>query len=240
MIPRDRPIRVLAVGAHPDDIEILCAGTLARCRARGDEIVICVATNGDMGSFSKMPPELAAIRESEARASAEHLDAEFHWLGYPDEFVYPDHATRMRFIQMIRDARPDLILTHAPNDYHQDHKTVSELVFVSSFISAVPHVETAAPTHGQIAPIYYFDTLAGVDLLPTEYVDITETLETKLDMLRCHKSQLEWLGDYNGIDIVEFATTVARFRGLQSGVKYAEGFRRADAWPRVTTERLLP
>src|SRR5947208_1118788 len=149
-------MRVLAVGAHPDDIEILCAGTLARCRARGDEIIVCVATNGDMGSMTHMPPELAEIREAEARAAAAHLDAEFHWLTYPDEFLYPDHATRMRFIQMIRDARPDLILTHAPNDYHQDHRTVSELVFVSSFISAVPHVDTAAPPHGQIAPIYYF------------------------------------------------------------------------------------
>jgi LmbE family N-acetylglucosaminyl deacetylase len=235
-----RARRVLAVGAHPDDIEILCAGTLAKCRARGDEIVICVATNGDMGSMTQMPPELAATREAEARASAAHLGAEFIWLGYPDEFIYPDHSTRMRFIEMIRHARPDLILTHTPNDYHQDHRTVSELVFVSSFIGAVPHVETASPRHPQIAPIYYFDTLAGVDFLPTEYVDITETLETKLAMLEYHKSQLEWLGDYNGIDIVEFASTVARFRGLQSGVKYAEGFRRADAWPRVTTERLLP
>jgi N-acetylglucosamine malate deacetylase 1 len=233
-------MRVLAVGAHPDDIEILCAGTLARCRDRGDEIVICIATNGDMGSMSKMPPELAAIRQAEAGASAAHLDAEFHWLDFPDEFLYPDHPTRLRFIEMIREARPDLILTHAPNDYHQDHRVVSELVFVSSFISAVPHVETSAPHHGQIAPIYYFDTLAGVDFLPTDYVDISGTLERKLAMLRCHKSQLEWLGDYNGIDIVEFATTVARFRGLQSGVRYAEGFRRADAWPRVTTGRLLP
>jgi LmbE family N-acetylglucosaminyl deacetylase len=232
--------RILAVGAHPDDVEILCAGTLARCRARGDEIIICVATNGDMGSFSKMPPELAAIRESEARTSAARHDAEFHWLGFPDEFLYTDHEARMRFTRMIREARPDLILTHAPNDYHQDHRAVSELVFVSSFMSAVPHVEAGAPHHGQIAPIYYMDTLAGIDFLPTEYVDITEALDLKLDMLRCHESQLEWLGDYNGIDIVEFTTTVARFRGLQSGVKYAEGFRRADAWPRVTTERVLP
>lgn len=232
--------RILAIGAHPDDIEILCAGTLARCRARGDEIVICVATNGDMGSMKHAPPELAAMREAEARESAAKLDAEFHWLGYPDEFLYPDHDTRMRFIEMIRAARPDLILTHAPNDYHQDHRMVSELVFVSSFIGAVPNVKTLSPTHPQIAPIYYLDTLAGVDFLPTEYVDITETLDSKLAMLQCHKSQLEWLGDYNGIDIVEFATTVARFRGLQCGARYAEGFRRADAWPRVTTSRLLP
>lgn len=234
------PRRVLAVGAHPDDLEILCAGTLARCRARGDTIIMCVATNGDMGSMTKQPPELAAIREAEARESASRLQAEFIWLGYPDEFLYPDHETRMRFIEMIREARPDIILTHAPNDYHQDHRTVSDLVFVSSFIGAVPNVRTASPAHPRICPLYYFDTLAGVDFLPTEYVDITDTLETKLDMLRCHKSQLEWLGDYNNIDILEFTTAVARFRGLQCGARYAEGFRHADAWPRLTTQRLLP
>ncbi len=232
--------RILAVGAHPDDVEILCAGTLARCRARGDEIVICIATNGNMGSMTHSLEELARVRESEARESASRLDAELIWLGYPDEFLYPDHDTRMRFIEMVRQARPDLILTHAPNDYHQDHRTVSELVFVSSFIAAVPHVETPSARHAQISPLYYVDTLAGVDFLPTDYVDISGTLETKLDMLRCHRSQLEWLGDYNGIDIADFVTTVARFRGLQCGARYAEGFRRCDAWPRVTAERLLP
>lgn len=232
--------RILAVGAHPDDIEILCAGTLAKCRARGDEIVICVATNGNMGSMKIPPGELAGIREAEARESAGKLGADLIWLGFADEFIYHDHETRMRFIEMIRSARPDVIITHAPNDYHQDHRTVSELVFVSSFIAAVPNVKTESTRHEQIPPIYYMDTLAGVDFQPTDYVDIMETLETKLEMLRCHKSQLEWLGDYNGIDIVEFATTVARFRGLQSGVRYAEGFRRADAWPRVSTGRLLP
>lgn len=227
------PRRVLAVGAHPDDIEILCAGTLARCHAQGDEIVICVATNGDMGSMKHRPPELARIRQIEARESAAIIGAQFHWLGFPDEFLYPDHATRMRFIEMIRAARPDVIITHAPNDYHQDHRTVSELVFVSSFIAAVPHVETASPRHAAIPPLYYTDTLAGVDFLPEEFVDITDTLETKHCMLRCHRSQLEWLGDYNGIDIKEFVNVVARFRGLQSGVRYAEGFRRASAWPRI-------
>ena len=240
MLESKRPRRILAVGAHPDDVEILCAGTLARCKARGDEIAICIATNGNMGSMTHQPRELASIRESEAREAAAMLNAEFHWLNYPDEFIYADHSTRMKFVQMIREARPDVILTHAPNDYHQDHRAVSELVFVASFAAAVPHVETGAANHNQISPVYYMDTLAGIDFLPTDYVDITEAIETKLNMLKCHRSQLEWLGDYNGIDIVEFATTVARFRGLQSGVKFAEAFKRLDSWPRVTTVRHLP
>src|SRR5687768_10841177 len=194
-------MRVLAVGAHPDDVEILCAGTLAKCRVRGDEVVICVATNGEMGSMRIPPAELAGVREAEARESAAKIGAELIWLGYPDEFLYPDHDARMRFIEMIRRARPDAIITHAPNDYHQDHKTVSELVFVSSFIAAVPNVHTQTPTHPNIPSLFYMDTLAGNDFLPEEYVDISDTLQMKLEMLRCHKSQLEWLGDYNGIDI---------------------------------------
>lgn len=237
---RKHPLRVLAVGAHPDDIEILCAGTLARCSQRGDHVTICVATNGNMGSMTHSPAELAGIREAEAREAAAEIGAEVIWLGCPDEFLYPDHQTRMRFIEMIRTAAPDVIITHDPQDYHQDHRTVSELVFVSSFIAAVPHVETASHHHPSIPPLYYMDTLAGVGFLPTEYVDITDTVEIKQRMLMRHASQLEWLGDYNGIDITEFMKTVARFRGLQCGAAYAEGFRRCDAWPRVSAERLLP
>jgi len=232
--------RILAVGAHPDDIEILCAGTLARCAARGDTVIMCVATNGNMGSKTLSPARLAEVRESEARASAAKLGAQLIFLGYPDEYLYPDHDTRMRFIEMIRSARPDVIITHSPNDYHQDHRTVSDLVFVASFMAAVPHVETASPFHNAIPPLYYMDTLAGLGFQPTEYVDITDTLDTKLAMLRCHQSQLEWLGDYNGIDIVEFVTVTARFRGLQCGVRYAEGFCRAQVWPRITATRPLP
>jgi LmbE family N-acetylglucosaminyl deacetylase len=71
-------------------------------------------------------------------------------------------------------------------------------------------------------------------------VDISDYLETKRAMMRQHASQLEWLGEYNGIDIDEFIVTVARFRGLQCGAKYAEGFRRFQGWPRVTPERILP
>ncbi|MFI5384728.1 MAG: PIG-L deacetylase family protein [Fimbriimonadales bacterium] len=234
------PLRVLAVGAHPDDIEILCAGTLARCRARGDTVVMCIATNGDKGHKDIKPPALARIREAEARASATMLGAELIWLGFEDEFIYPDHDTRLRFVQMIREARPDIIITHHPEDYHQDHRTVSELVFVSSFVAAIPNVETATANHGKIPALYYMDTLGGVGFMPSEYVNVTDTMALKCDMLRCHKSQLEWLHDYNGIDILDFMEVVARFRGLACGVRHAEGYTKAEVWPRVGAERVLP
>jgi N-acetylglucosamine malate deacetylase 1 len=76
--------------------------------------------------------------------------------------------------------------------------------------------------------------------LPTEYVDISDTFAVKCEMLRQHASQVEWLKHHDDIDIISFMETVAKFRGLQCGVAYAEGFRLADVWPRVTTRRLLP
>jgi LmbE family N-acetylglucosaminyl deacetylase len=234
------PLRVLAVGAHPDDIEILCSGTLARCKARGDTVIMCVATNGNMGHKQIKPTELAKIRKREAGESAAILGAELIWLDFEDEFIYPGHETRMRFIEMIRQSRPDVVITHHPQDYHQDHRTVSELVFAATFISAIPNVETATAEHAKIPALYYMDTLAGVGCQPTEYVDITETIDTKRSMLGCHKSQLEWLTDYNGIDIVDFIEVMGRFRGLACGAQYAEGFVRADVWPRISAGRLLP
>ena len=91
-----------------------------------------------------------------------------------------------------------------------------------------------------IAPLYYMDTIAGVNFLPEEYVDITDTLERKLSAVDKHESQVKWMKDHDGIDFLDFVRTVSKFRGLQCGVKYAEGFKACRTWPRQTTKRLLP
>ena len=233
-------MRVLAVGAHPDDLEIGCAGTLALYRQRGDEVVMCYATNGNQGHFHIMPDELGRIRHHEAERATQVIGAEFLWLDYNDQLMEEDMATRMRFVEMIRETRPDLVLTHPPDDYIQDHRYVSRLVFEATFLATVPHVESPSPYHTKLAPLYYMDPLAGVGFLPEEYVDISETIETKLQMLSQHESQLKWLKEHDDIDILEFVRTVARFRGLQCGVKYAEGFRPLRVWGRMLTRRLLP
>lgn len=233
-------MRVLAVGAHPDDLEILCAGTLARYVKEGHEVVMCVATDGTAGHMVIKPPELAQIREREARAAAEVIGAEFMWLGYPDELIFNDRETRLTFVDAIRQARPDLIISHAPDDYHPDHRVVSSLVFDTSFIASLPNIETTHPAHAAVPPLYYMDTLAGKGFHPTEYVDISPTIETKRQMLACHESQLKWLKDHDDIDIMEFMEVVARTRGFQCNKAYAEGFRPADVWPRTSSERVLP
>lgn len=232
--------RVLAVGAHPDDLEILCAGTLARFAQGGAQVSMAIATDGSAGHMLIPPDELAAIRHREAQASAAVIGAELHWLGFPDELIFEDMPTRLRVIDLIRAARPDVILTHDPNDYHPDHRVVSRLVFDASFVAGLPNIQTEHPAHPGVCPLYYFDTLTGASFLPTEYVDITETFETKRAMLACHASQVQWLMDHDRIDVIDFMTVTARMRGLQCGVHYAEGFRAEYAWGRNRPFRVLP
>ena len=239
-INSEGPQRILAVGAHPDDLEILCSGTLAKYVGQGAHIIMAIATDGSAGHMLIPPDKLAQIRHKEAQEAASLIGAELHWLGYPDELIFEDMDTRLRFIDLIREAKPDLILTHDPNDYHPDHRVVSRLMFDASFVSGLPNIKTEHPAHPGVCPLYYFDTLTGAGFLPTEYVDITDTFETKKAMLRSHASQLTWLKEHDNIDIVDFITVMARSRGLQCGVQYAEGFRAENAWGRNRINRLLP
>lgn len=233
-------LRVLAVGAHPDDLEISCGGTLSRYVELGHEVAMAYVTNGDMGHFVIEPEDLAKIREREARSASEVIGAKFMWLGYPDEWVFHDKEIRLRVIDVIREAKADLIITHDPNDYHPDHVAVSDIVFAASFLSSVPHIVTDHGHVEKVPTIYYMDTYAGVGFLPEDYVDISGAIEKKLKALSQHKSQVKWLKEHDNIDILDCVRTIAKFRGLQAGVSYAEGFKRLLRRPGVPTRRLLP
>ena len=236
-------MRVLAVGAHPDDLEIQCAGTLARYRQAGHDVVMAHVCNGDCGHFYIPAEELAAIRQEEAAAAAAVIGAEVAAVNIGDGDVQAeDEQARQRVVDLVRQAQPDVIITHAPDDYMPDHVAVSKLVFFASFLASVPQWRTGMdlPHYELVPPVYYMDTMAGVNFVPDDYVDITATFAAKLQMFSCHQSQLTWLKEHDGMDMLDFITVMARGRGLQCGVRYAEGFRRLRAWPRQTTTRLLP
>lgn len=233
-------MRVLAIGAHPDDLELLCGGTLARFAARGDHVVMAHACNGDKGHAEILPARLAEIRNQEAMASASVLGAESVCLGFSDGEIYVDDDSARRFADVLRITQPDLLITHDPADYHGDHNAVTRLVQMSSFMASVPHYPTSHPACPVVPPVYFMDTLAGVGFVPGEYVDIGETYEMKLQAMSQHKSQLGWIKQHHETDILELIEVVARFRGLQCGARYAEGFRRMEAWGRLSPTRLLP
>jgi len=233
-------MRVLAVGAHPDDLEILCGGTLAKYAAQGDQVTMAVATNGEVGSATLPKEEIAAIRKEEAAAAAALIGADFIWMNFPDEFLFKTEQSRLTFINVIRRARPDVILTHAPTDYHPDHRLTGEMVWDVRVMIPVPNIKTEYPPCSVIPEVFFMDTVAGISSQPQQYVDISSTFDTKKKMLAAHKSQASWLQDQYQMSYIEFMECVARFRGLQCGVRYAECFRSSPTWPRWCKPSLLP
>lgn len=234
-------MNVLAIGCHPDDMEINCAGTLAKCVARGDKVTVCHVANGDKGHEIIQPPELRIMRREEAKKAGSLAGIEVVTCDIPDLELYEaKREQRDRVVDVIRATQPDFIITHAPSDYMPDHLAVSRLVFDATFAASCVNYKTGVSGSAEITPIYYMDNLAGVNFIPTEYVDISNEIVLKLEMLECHVSQLKWMRDHDGIDFAEFVKTCARYRGLQCGVNYAEGFTQCLAWPKIKPARLLP
>ena len=181
------------------------------------------------------------MRAAEAKRAGALAGIEVVTCDIGDLMVYEaSKAQRDAVTDVIRSVQPDFIITHAPNDYMPDHLAVSRLVFDATFAASVPHYKTAVPGKSAVTPLYYMDNLAGVNFIPTEYVDVSDTIELKLEMLECHESQMKWMRDHDGIDFAEFVKTCARYRGLQCGVQYAEGFTQSLAWPKIVPARLLP
>lgn len=232
-------MNVLAVGCHPDDIEISCSGTLAKCVKRGDKVTVCHIANGNMGHEIIKPDELRKIRINEAKSAGALAGIEVVTLDIGDLLVNgSDISQRDKLIELIKKVQPDFIITHSPTDYMPDHLEVSKLVFDAAFGASVP--QYGAPGKAKVTPIYYMDNLAGMNFNPTEYVDITNEIDLKIEMLECHESQLKWMRDHDNIDFAEFTRSCSRFRGIQCGVDYAEAFCQCNVWPKVITERLLP
>lgn len=230
------PARVLALGAHPDDLELSCAGTLARFLNERSEVQLAVVCRGDRGGIE---PGLADRRRAESEAAARILGAPVHFLDAGDAEVGRTPALRQRLIDLIRATRPELVITHGPTDYHDDHVQVSHLVSQATWYAASPgHAGQGTPLEAPPA-LVYMDNVAGVGFEPTHLVDITATVEIKRRMLACHASQLQRTDSALGA-LEDLAETLARLRGLQCGVRYAEGFRPALLWGRRRREPLLP
>jgi LmbE family N-acetylglucosaminyl deacetylase len=231
-------MKILAIGTHPDDLEISCAGALTKMKRAGHEVVMCHVCDGDKGHYFIPPAELTLIRRKEAQNAGALIDCEVVALGMKDCEIRADHLdTRKEFIDLFRSVQPDLVITHAPDDYMPDHVEVSKLVFDTSFVASVPNMKTKITTIPKIPALFYMDNLSGINFQPTIYVNIEDTLETKLRMLECHQSQLVWLKEHDDVDILDFVKTLAKMRGIQSGCAYAEGFIQHMVWARPNTIR---
>jgi len=236
-------MNILAVGANPDDIEFLCAGTLAVYAQRGDTVAMAYLTNGDKGSITLTPPEMAAIRREETAKSAAVIGAGLYPFEFPDGAVEVSLPLRHRLVEVIRQVKPDVIITHHPDDYMSDHTGASQLVADASFWAAIGAFREGSsdlPAHDRIPPVYYMDTVAGIGFVPAEYVDISKVFDLKLAMLSKHQSQVKYMKERDGFDLLDYMTTAAKYRGYQCGVRYAEGFILRKAYPSLPVKRMLP
>ncbi|MEW4489623.1 PIG-L family deacetylase [Thalassoglobus sp. JC818] len=249
MSTQSSPFRVLAIHAHPDDVEILCAGTLALLKDRGCHISIITMTAGDKGSAELGAEEISNVRLNEAANSAELLGADYHCLKFFDLCIDNDDAARKRVTEGLRLTRPDLVITAPPVDYMTDHEMTSKLVRDACFAASVPNYSTEqwdpAPPTSRIPYLYYVDPIEGVDWfgnpVPRDFViDVSSTMERKIDMLACHASQRDWLRQQHGMD--EYLDSCRRWsakRGEEIGVAYGEGFRQHVGHPYPHDNKLL-
>jgi len=241
-------VRIVSIHAHPDDAEILAAGTLALLAQTGHQITIVSMTPGDCGSTVHSADETAAIRRREAAESAIMIGATYLCAEFRDMAIFNSDESRRRVTELIRSTRPDLIATASPLDYHCDHEATSALVTDACFAASVPNYQTntsdPAPPLAAIPHLYFMDSIGGVDrfgasIEPDFITDVKSTFETKRRMLAAHQSQREWLKKQHGIDDpLEVMERWTRGRGALAGIDLGEGFRRYQGHPYPQTPLL--
>lgn len=198
MMPaQDGTIRVIAIGAHPDDGDYYAAGVAARWAARGHAVKFVSLTNGDAGHHSEGGGALAKRRRAEAEEAGRRLGvAEYEILDYHDGELLPTLEARGQVIRRIRQWNADLVLTHRPNDYHADHRYTGVLVADAAFLVTVPNIcPDTAPLRKNPVFLYFQDDFQmPVPFRPDIAVAIDEVWEKKIEALDAHVSQFyEWL-----------------------------------------------
>lgn len=224
---------VLAVAAHPDDIEILMAGTLMRLAAAGYQIHYWNLANGCCGSDTMDRAETARVRRKESIASCEKLGAVFHEPICDDLSIFYDQTTLAKVTSEIRSIEPKIILTHALSDYMEDHMNTARLVVTAAFSRAMKNFPVDPPhsTTTQSVCLYHAQPYSNLTpmrkmVVPDLFVDTSELLDRKKELLACHTSQKDWLDHSQGID-----SYLSALESLDRSVgQLSEKYEMAEGW----------
>jgi LmbE family N-acetylglucosaminyl deacetylase len=225
----------LAVGAHPDDVEFMMAGTLALLGDAGYELHIMTVGNGNCGTAEHTQEEVVRIRGREARNAAALVGATYHRGLVNDIEIYYEDDLLRRVTARVREIQPNIVLTHSPQDYMEDHQNTSRLMVSACFCRGMRNWlsrPTLPPTF-QDCYLYHAQPFGNLDPLrnfihPSLVVDVTAKMDVKDAMLRCHASQKNWLDVSQGKDAYIIS---GREHAQQVGdlcdprVEYGEGFR---------------
>jgi LmbE family N-acetylglucosaminyl deacetylase len=195
-------MNVLAIGAHPDDIEFGCGGTLALYAQKGHDVVLFVASDGGRGGTP-------SVRVGEQRDAAVALGArEVIWGGFPDTEVPLSRELIAAVESAIQRVHPTMIFVNSPDDTHQDHRTLAQAT-----VSATRYIPN----------FLFYEVPSTQNFAPNCYTNVDKVLDLKLAALEAHRSQVSKT-NIEDLSILELAVSCANFRGIQARVKYAEAF----------------
>jgi N-acetylglucosamine malate deacetylase 1 len=236
------PLRMLILGAHPDDADYSAGGTAALYAAAGHLVKMVSLTNGGAGHHLHPGTEMVRRRRAEAAASGAVIGATYDVLDSPDGAYLPTLDNRAQVIRMIRSFKPDLVLTHRPNDYHPDHRYTSQVVQDAAYLVTVPAVVPDTPHLMKDPVIAYLpdDFQRPYPLQPSVVVDVSSVVDKIAAMLHCHQSQFyEWLAYNHGyLDRVP-AEDAARLEWMKGEVR--KRLRpRADRYRQLLIEQYGP
>lgn len=225
----------MAAAAHPDDIELMMAGTLIMLKYAGYELHYMNIANGSCGSVTMGPEETAKVRTQESRNAAALIGAAYHEPLVNDLEVLYDQRLVSKLCYIVRQISPEILLLPSPQDYMEDHMNSCRLMVTAAFCRNMPNYPTDPPSaaiDNEMA-IYHALPYGLTDQLrrpitPDFYVDISSVIERKKNMLSCHKSQKEWLDKTQGLDnYLNMMTDMSAQVGRMSGrFEHAEGWRR--------------
>ena len=201
--------KVLVIGAHPDDPESMCAGTMLKLKAMGAEVVAVYFTSGEAGIVGKTHEQARTIRQAEARKACEVLGVRAVFMTQTDGNAEVNKERYAEMKALIEAEKPDMVITHWPIDSHRDHRVCSILVY------------DAWRMTGRGFDLYYSEVMTGMqtqNFTPTLWVDITDYRDKKIEAYLCHESQ-----ELEGA-VKEYHDTMERMRGMECQAKYAEAF----------------
>lgn len=201
--------KVLVIGAHPDDPESMCGGTMLRLKEMGAEVVSVYLTSGEAGIPGKTHEQARTIRQQEAKDACAVLGVRAVFLTQIDGNAEVNKQRYAEMKALIEQEQPDMVITHWPIDSHRDHRVCSILVY------------DAWRMTGRGFDLYYCEVMTGMqtqNFTPTLWVDITATRDKKIQAYLCHKSQ-----ELEGA-VKEYHDTMERMRGMECQAKYAEAF----------------
>lgn len=195
----EKKLRILVIGAHPDDCEFKAGGVATLYKQAGHDVHFVSLTNGESGHHLLKGKELVAIRRQEAQAAAEVIGITSEVLDFRDGYLEPTLDARMKIISLIRSYQPDLVLTHRLNDYHPDHRATSQVVCDAAYMVTVPPLVPEVPALRENPVIAYLsdDFQKPYPFTPSVVVNVDPVMDQMIDMLDCHRSQFyEWIA-YN-------------------------------------------